>query len=1389
MTDTVMAQEEAASKSKKKTNIEKLIAPHSFKPEFVKCLADIEREYGFDLFQLSGIGKQLDINWFAKQFFGKKTNTADVSVDSNSNVSLKNVVIWDNELSKPLKLISSYYRMWKGMKKKYGLEYANEAVRKQITGEIYINDFHSFASNLYYSYYGKTVITVRYRGQLLTLNMEELFDMFKDNVEIFPDKETINLTNVNIQVLDKGGKFIKLTHVLRHRPHNELLKIETKNGMTTVVTEDHPVILEDGSEKFASDLSIGDRLMISDCKYDIFDDKNTEIDRTKYLVGFVIGDGYLTGGTERDCQAAIAQKGLEQSRVYQYILEESPDTTNKCNKTNTEGMSFVNFGNKCWVCKNADIKKGAQNKTLPKDILNWNKSEILSLLAGLIDSDGCVNSTNGMVDIRICGYSVVQQVAEILRSLGFDRVRTSHINHKNRAGSFRTWYDLYRVSFVVNDPVLISFSDKLTKYKDLVTKERGIDGRYETNEVLKILPLLQDTPEYVYDITTETGHFHCQGMIQHNCYNYSTLDTAHKGIPVGIDAEKSEPTKYLNTFFEHLQLFMVHCGNSSLGAVGAADLLLTVSAYAKRILTVQGDQHVNFVSQEDCWTYIKEKLTNFIYFLNQPNRVVQSLFSNVSIYDDKFIDSLVDFYYIEADGTTYFAEKGIVKKVQEIFIETMNEIMSRRLITFPVVTACFSLDEERNIQDEDFLRWVLNVDQKYRFINLYAGATSTLSSCCFDGKQKVLTKSSKGIKLCTFEEIANGLYEEYRNNFAVFHNGSWAKAKLVVLNEKRDMYKVVTHNNKVLYMTDNHLNLTKDGVKETKDLIAGKDYLAFNTRVLHTSLDDDRHLTYEQGILIGAYLGDGSKYKHKDCEGYEITFSLSAPKLHLLEPLTKALADWEIDRELHLYDSKNNVKFVKVFSKELYDIISDYVSGNNALEKSINPFVFGQSVEFRQGVLDGLYATDGGNTCRIYSSSERLIEDVETLCTTLGLNTIINEDPRETVNIRGVDYTRNAPVRCIKWYNLKGKRGMGDGVKVINNTEYFLIKSVEPYTYDGEKVYCFQMVNSDEPYFTLPNGVITHNCRLRSDKTNKHMKGVYTSSLGSGNTRVGSLGVTSQNLPRLAFLAKGDLATFKKLLGDNIRMSQRINGVKRQIIKKAIDGKMFPLYNLGYVDLRTQFSTTGVVGIYEALQVLGYDIKTLEGEAIAEDILRYINEVTDEMSDELEAPCNVEQIPAENVAVKLAKKDRLLGYNDKYDIYSNQYVPLKDMDADLFTRIRLVADLDKYMSGGSILHININEEVGDPETFVEMAKAMYKMGVVYFAYNKLLAFCSDCNHTFTTDKETFDANNVTCPECGSHNTECALRIVGFIRKFKSWSSERQAEGKQRKFYHSLVKGN
>ena len=81
----------------------------------------------------------------------------------------------------------------------------------------------------------------------------------------------------------------------------------------------------------------------------------------------------------------------------------------------------------------------------------------------------------------------------------------------------------------------------------------------------------------------------------------------------------------------------------------------------------------------------------------------------------------------------------------------------------------------------------------FGFINLYFGETSTLSSCCFDGNQKILTKSSNGVELTNFYSLLNQSWESNRRNFTVYHNGSWCSAKTlkIPINNKK-MFKVIT---------------------------------------------------------------------------------------------------------------------------------------------------------------------------------------------------------------------------------------------------------------------------------------------------------------------------------------------------------------------------------------------------------------------------------------------------------------------------------------------------------------------------------------------------------------------------------------------------------------------
>ena len=79
---------------------------------------------------------------------------------------------------------------------------------------------------------------------------------------------------------------------------------------------------------------------------------------------------------------------------------------------------------------------------------------------------------------------------------------------------------------------------------------------------------------------------------------------------------------------------------------------------------------------------------------------------------------------------------------------------------------------------------------------------------------------------------------------------------------------------------------------------------------------------------------------------------------------------------------------------------------------------------------------------------------------------------------------------------------------------------------------------------------------------------------------------------------------------------------------------------------------------------------------------------------------NIEQIPGESMAVRLANLDYVLEYNcnyigeqkeKKYELYSNQYIPLID-NASIYDRLRVQGEMDQLTSGGSILHLNVDDE-------------------------------------------------------------------------------------------------
>lgn len=493
------------------------------------------------------------------------------------------------------------------------------------------------------------------------------------------------------------------------------------------------------------------------------------------------------------------------------------------------------------------------------------------------------------------------------------------------------------------------------------------------------------------------------------CFNYSTYDIAISGLPY-IDRIKCIPPKHLLTFKQQMEQFTVFASNNQSGAAGQADLLVIMSYYVRKALKNLQDAHFRFKSEEDVWYYVREIISSYIYTINQPFRANQSPFVNVSLYDDEFLTKLCE-EIVFPDGS--HPDKEIIKKMQVMFLDIMNEELERTPITYPVTTACFSIDENNNIKDKEFLRLIAERNLKWGFINIYCGDNSTLSSCC----------------------------------------------------------------------------------------------------------------------------------------------------------------------------------------------------------------------------------------------------------------------------------------------------------------------------------------------------------RLRSNTKNE-----YFNSYGAGSTKIGSLGVVTLNLPRAAIKAKGDREKFLKIIEELTEMACKINNVKRHIIKQRIQNGNLPLYTYGYMDLQKQYSTTGVTGLNEALYFMGEDVLTESGQKLQMDIINIINQTNVRMEKQYKVPTNCEQVPAENSAVKLAHKDKLLGYQGEFEIYSNQFIPLTT-NADMLDRIKLQGMFDKEFSGGAICHINVENRITNAEDLMKLIEECAKKGVVYFAINYLLTCCENRHMTV--------GNRNSCSICGAPITDYFTRVVGFLTNVKNWNRVRR----------------
>ena len=107
---------------------------------FTTAFNKMQGEYGEELSKLNGFSdSQLSYTDFIDGFIDTET-VADASIDGNANVGQKDIVTLINEMPKPHQKLLAFNKIYYEINKKYGFKTANEWLKAEWDGHLYMHD-------------------------------------------------------------------------------------------------------------------------------------------------------------------------------------------------------------------------------------------------------------------------------------------------------------------------------------------------------------------------------------------------------------------------------------------------------------------------------------------------------------------------------------------------------------------------------------------------------------------------------------------------------------------------------------------------------------------------------------------------------------------------------------------------------------------------------------------------------------------------------------------------------------------------------------------------------------------------------------------------------------------------------------------------------------------------------------------------------------------------------------------------------------------------------------------------------------------------------------------------------------------------------------------------
>lgn len=271
-------------------------------------------------------------------------------------------------------------------------------------------------------------------------------------------------------------------------------------------------------------------------------------------------------------------------------------------------------------------------------------------------------------------------------------------------------------------------------------------------------------------------------------------------------------------------------------------------------------------------------------------------------------------------------------------------------------------------------------------------------------------------------------------------------------------------------------------------------------------------------------------------------------------------------------------------------------------------------------------------------------------------------------------------------------------------------------------------------------------CRLQLDLRELLKRG---NSLFGSAEQTGSIGVVTINCARLGFVYKGNKEALLERLEQLMDYAKTALEIKRKFVQKYMDLGLYPYTKRYLGTLRNHFSTIGVNGINEMIRNFTNDrddITTDAGHKMAVEFLDFIRAKLVKIQEETGHMFNLEATPAEGTTYRFAKEDAKrfdgiiqAGTKDA-PYYTNSSQLPASYTKDAFEALQMQDDLQCKYTGGTVLHLYMNERISTAESCgLIIRKVVQNFRLPYFTITPTFSICP--KHGYLAGEHKF------CPKC------------------------------------------